>query len=131
VRVSFAWLGVRKTLTQDQKAQAADTFGAEGPFISASKKLLDNQHPASRGVTAVRNQIVAHWRSSSLPYPEPGIRLILQDTIENFDTCMTPHMRAELAEAVDALDRQYGELRSAAAGQLGELYNPADHPPSL
>jgi hypothetical protein len=123
-------MGVRKTLTPDQKAQAADTFNAEGQYLSAAKKLLDTQHPAFKAVTAVRNRIVAHWRDSSLPYPEPGIRLIRQDTIENFDARMN-HMRDELAEAVQALDRQYDELRSAASGRLGELYNPADYPPSL
>jgi hypothetical protein len=42
-RVSFAWLGVRKTLTSDQKAQAADTFNAEGQYLSAAKKLLDEE----------------------------------------------------------------------------------------
>ena len=41
VRLSISWLGVRKTLTPDQKAQAADTFVAEGAYMSAAKKLLD------------------------------------------------------------------------------------------
>ena len=79
VRVSFAWLGVRKTLTPDQKAQTADAFGAEGQYLSAAKKLMDTQHPAFKAVTAMCNRIVAHWRDASLPYPEPGIRLIRQD----------------------------------------------------
>ncbi len=130
VRISFAWLGVRKTLTPAQNAQAADTFGAEGQYLSAAKKLMDTQHPAFRAVTAVRNRIVALWRGASLPYPEPGIRLIRQDAIENFDEHMI-RMRVELAGAVLELDRQYDELRSAASGRLGELYNPADYPPSL
>ncbi len=130
VRVSFAWLGVRKTLTPDQKAQAADTFNAEGPYLSAAKKLLDTQHPAFKAVTAVKNRIVAHWRSSSLPYPEPGIRLIRQDAIGDFDDRMT-RMRVELAGAVLELDRQYDELRTTAAERLGDLYNLADYPPSL
>ena len=51
VRVSFTWFGVRKTLTPEQKAQAADTFGAEGQFLSAGKKLLDTRHPAFKAVT--------------------------------------------------------------------------------
>src|SRR4051794_33572337 len=41
VRVSFTWLGVRKTLSTEQKAQAAESFGAEGQYLSAAKKLLD------------------------------------------------------------------------------------------
>ena len=30
VRVAFTWFGFRKTLTPEQKSQAAGTFGAEG-----------------------------------------------------------------------------------------------------
>jgi hypothetical protein len=41
VRVSINWFGTRKTLTAEQKSQAAESFGAEGTFLSAGKKLLD------------------------------------------------------------------------------------------
>jgi hypothetical protein len=54
VRVSFMWMGVRKTLTQEQKNQAAESFGAEGDFLSARKKLLDTKHTAYKAVTALR-----------------------------------------------------------------------------
>ena len=37
VRLSCTWLGVRKTLTPQQKAQAAETFGAERDYLSAGK----------------------------------------------------------------------------------------------
>ena len=53
VRVSLRWLGVRKTLTPEQKTQAAESFGAEGDFLSARKKLLDTRHPAYKEVTAI------------------------------------------------------------------------------
>src|SRR5215471_14760529 len=76
VRVSLSWLGVRKTLTPEQKAQAAESFGAQGAFLSAGKKLLDTRHPAFRAVTAVRTQMLSYWRGMTLPYPEPGIRLV-------------------------------------------------------
>src|SRR4051794_10260640 len=88
VRVSFTWLGVRKTLSPEQKAEAAESFGAEGQYLSAAKKLLDTRHPAYRGVTAVRGRIVSYWRGVTLPYPEPGIRLIRQDRLEAFDLQM-------------------------------------------
>jgi hypothetical protein len=129
-RVSFTWLGVRKTLTADQKAQAAEPFGAEGQFLSAAKKLLDTGHPAFRAVTAIRNRIVAYWRGMSLPYPEPGLRLIRQDRIESFNEQMT-QFRQELSEAVSDLDRQFEPLKDAARIRLGRLYNPADYPPGL
>jgi hypothetical protein len=41
VRVSFAWMGTQKTLNPEQKARAAETFGAEGQYLSAGKKLPD------------------------------------------------------------------------------------------
>ena len=58
VRISFTWLGVRKTLTPDQKAQAAEPFGAQQAYLSASKKLLDTGSPQFRKVTSIRNRIV-------------------------------------------------------------------------
>ena len=58
VRLSISWFGTRKTLSVAQKNQAADTFGAEGKFLSAGKKLLDTRHPAFKAVTAVRTRIV-------------------------------------------------------------------------
>ena len=54
------------------------------PILSAGKKLLDTRHPAFLAVTNVRHQLVATWQSMSLPYPEPAIRLIRQDKIDEF-----------------------------------------------
>ena len=130
VRVSLSWLGMRKTLTPGQKAQAAESFGAEGQYLSAGKKLLDTQHPAYRTVTAIRGRIVGYWRGITLPYPEPGIRLIRQDDIAVFNVQLTT-LTAELAEAVEELDRQFGELKSAARLRLGSLYCAADYPDRL
>jgi hypothetical protein len=73
--LSFTWLGLRKTLTPDQKAQAAEPFGAQERYLSAAKKLLDTADPLFREVTGIRNRIVSYWKGMSLPYPEPGLRL--------------------------------------------------------
>lgn len=129
-RLSFTWLGVRKSLTAAQKDQAADAFHAEGRFLSAGKKLLDTSHPAFKAVTAIRGRAVAFWKGISLPYPEPGIRLIRQDAIAGFDHQIAA-FRAELDEAVRDLDRNYDELRAAARQRLGELFCADDYPASL
>lgn len=130
VRVSLSWLGVRKTLTPEQRARAADAFGAEDRYVSAAKRLLDTSHPAYKAVTAVKNRTVTYWKSMSLPYPEGGVRLIRQDRIEAFDAQMQ-EFQEELADAVRSLDEHYVELKSAARDRLGTLYNPADYPDSL
>jgi hypothetical protein len=129
-RLSFTWLGVRKTLTAEQKAQAAETFGAQDSFLSAGKKLLDTSHPAFREVTAVRGQIQSYFRNISLPYPEPGIRLIRQDQVTAFSDQLCLY-RNQLEESVTALDTHFSELQSAARRRLGTLYNANDYPSSL
>jgi hypothetical protein len=129
-KVSFTWFGVRKTLSPAQKAQAADSFAAEAKFLSAAKKLLDTRHAAYQGVTAVRGQALQFWRSLTLPYPEPGVRLIRQDDILAFDRQLQ-RFRDELQEAVAELDQQFAELKASARQRLGDLFNPTDYPVSL
>ena len=130
VRVSFTWMGTRKTLTPEQRAQAAQPFDAEGQYLSAGKKLLDTSHSAFKAVTSIRSKIASTWKSMSLPFPEPGVRLIKRDEVANFATLLTDY-RTELAEAVANLDRHYGDLKAAAAERLGRLFNPGDYPETL
>jgi hypothetical protein len=130
VRVSLRWLGVRKTLTPEQKSRAAESFGAEGEYLSARKKLLDTRHAAYKEVVAVRGRILAHWKGVTLPFPEPGIRLLRHEDIESFHQRMLD-LRSELHGAVASLDDRYDEMQSAAKHRFGRLYNPADYPASL
>ncbi len=129
-KVSFTWFGVRKSLSLAQKAQAADSFAAEAQFLSAAKKLLDTRHAAYQAVTAVRGQALQCWRSLTLPYPEPGIRLIRQDDIAALDRQLQG-FRDDLQESVAQLDMRFAELKDSARQRLGDLYNPADYPVSL
>jgi hypothetical protein len=129
-RLSFTWFGVQKTLTREQKAQAAEAFDAEGQFLSAGKKLIDTSHTAFRAVTAIRGKVDAYWKGQSLPYPEPGVRLIKHDAVESFAAQMAD-FRTELDDAVANLDRHYAELKQAARERLGSLFNPSDYPETL
>jgi hypothetical protein len=121
---------VQRTLTSEQKAQAAQAFDAEGEFLSAGKKLLDTKHPAFRAVTAIRTRISDYWKGLSLPFPEPGVRLIKLEEIESFDRTMADS-RAELDDAVANLDCHFDELKRAAVRRLGSLYSPSDYPETL
>ena len=130
VRVSFTWFGVRKALTNEQKSQAAEPFGAEGEYLSARKKLLDTKHVAYKEVTGVRGKVGAYWRSLTVPFPEPGIRLIRQHEVQGFSEQMAEY-RTELEGAVVKLDEHYSELKSAARRRLGDLFDANDYPQSL
>jgi hypothetical protein len=129
-RVQFTWWGIQRALTPEQKAQAAQAFDAEGQFLSAGKRLLDTKHTAFRAVTAIRTRIIDYWKGLSLPFPEPGVRLIRLDGVESFDRQMADS-KAELDDAVANLDRHFDELKRAAASRLGSLFNPSDYPETL
>ena len=130
VKLSITWLGIRKTLSPEQRAQAAERFGAEGDVLSAGKKLLDTRHPAFRAVTQVRHQVIAYWRDTTLPYPEPGVRLIKQHDVTAFNDRLSA-LRHNLLAAVTTLDDHYAELQSAARQRLGRLFNLNDYPVTL
>ena len=66
----------------------------------------------------------------SLPYPDPGIRLIRQHDIDRFNRHMEA-LKEELTDAVWRLDAHYEELKDAARDRLGSLYDPADYPEFL
>lgn len=130
MRVSFSWFGVRRSLSADQCQQAAAQFGAEKTFISAGKKLIDTSHPAMRALTQLRREIGQHWKDSSLPFPEPGIRLIRQSDIEALSGQMRLFHR-QLIEAVQELEDHYFEIKRHARERLGSLYCDRDYPASF
>ncbi len=130
VRVSISWFGTKKTLTPEQKQEAAEPFGTDARFLSAGKRLLDTSHPAYKAVTAVRGRVIGFWKAMSLPFPEPGLRLIRQDRIDGFAAKMR-EFQEELAEAVESLDHHYSELKATARQRLGSLFNAGDYPQSL
>ncbi len=130
VRLHVSWPGLRRTLSAEQKEDAASPFDAESGSLSASKKLLDTRHPALRTASKVRHAAVSHWKSASLPYPENGVRLLPRTDLPAFERRMS-ELQAELADAAADVDRHRDELVSRARRRLGDLFDPADYPPSL
>jgi hypothetical protein len=130
MRVAFTWLGMRKSLSTDQRQQAASQFGAEQKFISAGKKLIDTGHPAMKAVNQLKRQITDYWKSQSLPYPEAGIRLVRQSDLDQITEQMNA-FRQQLAVAVHELEGCYDEIKEQAQERLGDLYCAADYPATI
>ena len=130
VRLSFHWPGVRKTLTPGQRATAADAFGAAGPFVSAGKKLVDTTHPSWKACTVVRSQAQKFLHGMTVPWPEPGVRLIRRDDVEAFDVRMTV-LSSELSHAADRLADDFEELKRQAAERLGDLFDSSHYPTNV
>lgn len=130
VRVHFAWFGVQKALTVQQKEAMGNAYAADTRLLTAGKKLIDTRHEAFRKLTALRHRIGQFWRSLTLPYTEPGVRLIRQADIEAFVHTMEG-FRDELIQAEADLNAVYDEIKADAQGRLGRLYNTGDYPAEI
>ncbi len=130
VRLAFTWLGVRKTLAPEQRTTAARVFQADRDLLSATKLILDTKHPSFRNVARVRSEASSYWRTETLPFPEPGVRLLPQNKLAGFDARMSL-FRQELLGAARELSSQYEQIKSEARRRLGTLFNHADDPATL
>lgn len=130
VRVSFTWLGVRKTLAPEQRSTAARAFQADRDLFSASKIILDTKNRAYRAVVAVRSEATSYWRTVTLPFPEAGTRLLPQNSLGLFANTMAAY-REKLQLAVSDLAAQYEHIKSEAQRRLGTLFNPSDYPATV
>ena len=130
MRLSFAWFGTRKSLTSEQKDRAADAFDAEGRYLSAAKRLIDTGDATFRSVTSIKTQATAYFKGVSLPYPDPGIRLIRRDDVDEIDSRMRIFVE-ELEGAVRELDAHLDGLKDEAQRRLGSLFCEADYPASV
>ena len=130
VRVHFTWWGVHKTLTAQQKEEVGAAYAADARLLTAGKKLIDVRHEAFRRLTALRSRVVASWRGLTLPYTEPGVRLIRQADIEAFAHTLEG-FREELTQAEADLDAVYDQIKADARQRLGRLYDSGDYPPAI
>jgi hypothetical protein len=130
VKLSFTWLGVRKTLAPEQRTTAARAFQADRELLSASKLILDTKNPAYRAVAAARSEASGYWRTVTLPFPEAGVRLLPQNSLGMFANTMQTY-RERLQQAARELAAQYDAIKSEAQRRLGALYNATDYPTTL
>ncbi len=127
VRVHFTWWGTHKTLSARQKEEVGLAYEADAKLLTAGKKLIDTRHDAFRKLTALRGRVTDYWRGLTLPYVEPGVRLIRQADVEAFSHTLEG-FRDELGQAAADLEAVFEEMKADARGRLGRLYDPADYP---
>lgn len=130
VRIGFTKFGARKALNHVQLQEAAEAFQASPRYLGAAKKLFDTKHPQWLGVVKVFSAIRSYWIGMTLPFPDPGVRLIRQEAVELFNERMQQFQK-QLEDAVAALEERYAELRNDAHEKLGTLFNDLDYPPQM
>jgi hypothetical protein len=117
-------------LSPQQKEQVSAGYAADARFLTAGKRIIDVRHEAFRKLTSIRTRLSQYWRGLTLPFTEPGVRLIRQSDIESFVHTLEG-FRDELVQAEAELDRVFGELKNDARRRLGSLYDAADYPPRI
>jgi hypothetical protein len=129
-RVTLHWWGTHRALTASQKEEIGAAAAADARLLTAGKRLVDTRHEAFRRLTSVRTRITSYWRGVSLPYVEPGVRLIRQADVPAFAHALEG-FREELHEAEAQLNAAYEEVKADARRRLGRLFDPADYPPEV
>src|SRR5205823_5425553 len=94
---------------QKKKGDASRHLPCAGPS-TAGKNLIDSRHEAVRRLTSVRTRLGNYWRGLTLPYTEPGMRLIRQADVESFTHTMEG-FREELAGAENGLAAAYDDIK--------------------
>src|SRR6185369_10442860 len=107
------WWGVHRALTPRQREEIGSATCADARFLTAGKKLVDVRHEAFRRLTSLRTRLGNYWRGMTLPYTEPGMRLIRQSDIESFVHTMEG-FRDELTGAEADLNTVYEEIKADA-----------------
>jgi hypothetical protein len=127
VRVSLHWWGTHRRLTAEQKEEVSAGYAADARLLTAGKRLIDVRHEAYRKLTGVRTRITNFWRGLTLPYVEPGVRLLKQGDVEVFHHALEG-FRDELATAEAGLDAVFAQIKEDARKGLGRLYSEQDYP---
>ena len=130
VRLHVKSFGTTRTLSQGQVAELMDGGNTDTSMLRASKKLLDSCHPTVKLLGRIRSQILATWRGMTLPYTEPGVRLMPRNLVPEFEQRMCL-LRDELAAAVAELEIVWPSLLNAAQERLGDLFDRSDYPDNL
>jgi hypothetical protein len=130
VRVMLRWWGTHRALSSQQKEAFGSVTAADSRFLTAGKKIIDVRHEAFRRLTSLRTRLTGYWRGLTLPYTEPGVRLIRQADIEPFVHTMEG-FRGELAGAESDLHAVYDQMKADARLRLGRLYDERDYPPEV
>lgn len=130
VRLHVKSFGTTRTLSQGQVAELMDGGNTDTTMLRASKKLLDAGHPTVKLLGRIRSQILSTWRGMTLPYTEPGVRLMPRNLVPEFEQRMG-FLRDELTAAVAELEGVWPSLLDAAQERLGDLFDRSDYPETL
>ncbi len=126
-KLTIKWLGTSRTLSDDQTSKAAAVFDADSKMLGARKRIFNTKHAVWRQMVKLCGETRRAWKSYTLPYTEPGIRLIKKQLVGDFDSVMK-EAKAHLEDRILTLQHCYPQMLEDAKAGLGELFVEADYP---
>jgi len=124
-QLAFAGIGVRRSIEEAIKEQVAQSLDTHAEDLVASYKLFAKADLTD--VTSTKGALKAFWMSYTLPYIEPGVRLLPHAQLQQFQLGMTPLM-GNFATAVAELQGEMPQIKARRKEALGELYDETDYP---
>jgi hypothetical protein len=126
-RLVMSRMGKGRSFTDAQKDVVADAFEADKHLLSARKTIIDTKTcPEFKACTAIVNAASKTWWALTVPYTEPGVRLISRSRIEALDVTLN-QFQAALAEAAAELAERWEEIIDLQRSRLGTLFDVADY----
>jgi hypothetical protein len=131
VRLSKSHLGVYKALNAEQHRQQAELFNADAEYVKGRKKLFNTRHEKIQRVGHLLLEATEYWKSATRPYPEPKMRLIARDKVDEFDRAMEARLDAITDAIAEAEEVYQDEIIPQQRERLGDLFDRNDYPSTL
>lgn len=129
-KLSFKWYGSHRKLEDGLKNQVAETVEAEADSIKASKMLYNPKLPVLRDINSLKSTIKEFWESVTTPHPEPGVRLLLKQDVETFNSKMK-NFEADLWQYAQDVQMHRDQIITDARQRLGKAFNAGNYPADL
>lgn len=126
-KVQFKWLGTQKSLTDEEKEDMARSKGVSADMLRLGKSLLNTKNEHYRALTKIQSRVKDYWHSNTLPWVDPGIRLLKRTDLQTFTETMD-HFSLDLEAAAQTFGEHYEEVLQEARSMLGPLWHRSDYP---
>ncbi len=130
VALGFKWLGIEKKAEFQEVSEVASLLNATTNAVKVQKVLIDTKDPSYKKLTSLKNKLRSLWIDNTLPWIEPGVRLMHKGLIEGFQKEQFEPLKLAMGAAVEQLAARWDEVLAEAPGRLGKLFNPDDYPKS-
>lgn len=122
--------GNSKKLDERIHQRASDAIRANPKWLKTKEIVLHTEHPAYNAVLAFMRSVRKEFQETTVAYPEPTIRLMRMDKLEDFQAHMQ-QVQNHLAELIEEMDACRDELIRMAKDALRDAFNPNHYPDSF